>query len=146
MEATNGTAISVKDLHMRYGQNEAVRGISFEVNGGEVFGFLGPNGAGKTTTIEILEGYKRTDGDVSVLGTDPGHPTREWRERIGLVLQEWELDPTLTVRELVTLFSQLWGGAASLTLLQSSSPSIPGISQSLIATSAPRSRKRSQPR
>jgi ABC-2 type transport system ATP-binding protein len=109
MEAGGGTAISVKDLHMRYGQNEAVRGISFEVKSGEVFGFLGPNGAGKTTTIEILEGYrKRTDGDVSVLATDPGRPTREWRERIGLVLQECELDPTLTVRELVTLFSHFY--------------------------------------
>jgi ABC-2 type transport system ATP-binding protein len=109
MEASNGTAISVKDLHMRYGQNEAVRGISFEVSSGEVFGFLGPNGAGKTTTIEILEGYrKRTEGDVSVLGMDPGRPTRAWRERIGLVLQECELDPTLTVRELVTLFSDFY--------------------------------------
>jgi ABC-2 type transport system ATP-binding protein len=109
MEASDGTAISVKDLHMRYGQNEAVRGISFDVASGEVFGFLGPNGAGKTTTIEILEGYrKRTDGDVAVLGTDPGRPTREWRERIGLVLQECELDPTLTVRELVTLFSDFY--------------------------------------
>ena len=109
MEAGDGTAISVKDLHMRYGKNEAVRGISFEVSSGEVFGFLGPNGAGKTTTIEILEGYrKRTDGDVSVLGTDPGRPTRAWRERIGLVLQECELDPTLTVRELVTLFSDFY--------------------------------------
>jgi ABC-2 type transport system ATP-binding protein len=109
MEASNGTAISVEDLHMRYGKNEAVRGISFEVSRGEVFGFLGPNGAGKTTTIEILEGYrKRTGGEVSVLGTDPGRPTREWRERIGLVLQECELDPTLTVRELVTLFSDFY--------------------------------------
>jgi ABC-2 type transport system ATP-binding protein len=91
---------------MRYGDNEAVRGITFEVASGEVFGFLGPNGAGKTTTIEILEGYReRTDGDALVLGTDPGHPTRAWRERIGLVLQECELDPALTVRELVTLFA-----------------------------------------
>ncbi len=102
----NGTAISVSDLRMRYGQYEAVRGISFEVATGEVFGFLGPNGAGKTTTIEILEGYRtRTGGEASVLGVDPGEPTRPWRERIGLVLQECELDPALTVRELVTLFS-----------------------------------------
>jgi ABC-2 type transport system ATP-binding protein len=105
-DRTNGTAISVRNLRMRYGDNEAVRGITFEVASGEVFGFLGPNGAGKTTTIEILEGYrKRTDGDALVLGTDPGHPTRAWRERIGLVLQECELDPALTVRELVTLFA-----------------------------------------
>jgi ABC-2 type transport system ATP-binding protein len=105
-DATNGIAISVNDLRMRYGPNEAVRGISFEVASGEVFGFLGPNGAGKTTTIEILEGYrKRTGGECSVLGTDPGRPTRAWRERIGLVLQECELDPTLTVTEIVTLFA-----------------------------------------
>src|SRR6188472_3319165 len=105
-DRTNGTAISVRNLRMRYGDNEAVRGITFEVASGEVFGFLGPNGAGKTTTIEILEGYrKRTDGDALVLGTDPGHPTSAWRERIGLVLQECELDPALTVRELVTLFA-----------------------------------------
>ena len=79
-----------------------MRGIDFEVAAGEVFGFLGPNGAGKTTTIEILEGYReRSDGAVSVLGIDPGGPTRAWRERVGLVLQECELDPLLTVREAV---------------------------------------------
>jgi ABC-2 type transport system ATP-binding protein len=115
MAASDGTAISVRDLRMRYGQVEAVRGISFEVAAGEVFGFLGPNGAGKTTTIEILEGYRRrTGGEVSVLGADPGRPTRAWRERIGLVLQECELDPTLTVRELVTLFSDFYRSPSSV--------------------------------
>jgi ABC-2 type transport system ATP-binding protein len=114
-EASAGTAISVEDLHMSYGPNEAVRGISFEVAAGEVFGFLGPNGAGKTTTIEILEGYrKRTKGEVSVLGTDPGRATRQWRARIGLVLQECELDPTLTVRELVTLFAAFYPSPSSV--------------------------------
>src|SRR4051794_28637098 len=104
-----GVAIEVSDLRKSYGSNEAVRGISFEVAEGEVFGFLGPNGAGKTTTIEILEGYrKRTAGEVSVLGADPGRPTRDWRERIGLVLQECELDPALTVREIVTLFASFY--------------------------------------
>ena len=70
-------AISVHGLRKAYGENEAVRGIDFEVAPGEVFGFLGPNGAGKTTTIEILEGYReRTAGEVSVLGIDPDarHP------------------------------------------------------------------------
>ena len=67
-------AISVHGLRKAYGENEAVRGIDFEVAPGEVFGFLGPNGAGKTTTIEILEGYRdRTAGEVSVLGIDPDH-------------------------------------------------------------------------
>jgi ABC-2 type transport system ATP-binding protein len=104
-----GDAIEVEDLRKSYGSNEAVRGISFEVATGEVFGFLGPNGAGKTTTIEILEGYRpRSGGRVSVLGSDPGKPTRAWRERIGLVLQECELDPTLTVREIVTLFASFY--------------------------------------
>ena len=102
-------AISVSGLRKAYGDYEAVRGIDFEVAVGEVFGFLGPNGAGKTTTIEILEGYReRSDGQVSVLGVDPGSPTRAWRERVGLVLQECELDPLLTVREAVALFATFY--------------------------------------
>jgi ABC-2 type transport system ATP-binding protein len=102
-------AISVRGLRKSYGPNEAVRGIEFEVERGKVFGLLGPNGAGKTTTIEILEGYRdRTAGEVSVLGADPGNPTREWRERIGLVLQECELDPLLTVRETMTEFASFY--------------------------------------
>ncbi len=100
------SAIEVRDLHMRYGAVDAVRGIDLDVATGEVFGFLGPNGAGKTTTIEILEGYRsRTSGDVSVLGVDPAKPTRAWRERVGLVLQSCELDPLLTVRETLLLFA-----------------------------------------
>jgi ABC-2 type transport system ATP-binding protein len=103
------TAISVQGLRKSYGENEAVGGIGFEVSAGEVFGFLGPNGAGKTTTIEILEGYrKRSGGEVSVLGGDPGAPTRAWRERVGLVLQECELDPLWTVREAVSLFARFY--------------------------------------
>jgi ABC-2 type transport system ATP-binding protein len=108
-------AITVRGLRKSYGQNEAVRGIDFEVAPGEVFGFLGPNGAGKTTTIEILEGYRdRTSGDVSVLGLDPGHPNREWRSRIGLVLQECELNPLLTVRETMHLYSSFFPKARSV--------------------------------
>jgi ABC-2 type transport system ATP-binding protein len=102
-------AIEIRGLVKRYGTYEAVRGIDLEVRTGEVFGFLGPNGAGKTTTIEILEGYRdRTAGEVSVLGVDPAHPTPEWRERVGLVLQESELDPLLTVRESLGLFSAFY--------------------------------------
>jgi ABC-2 type transport system ATP-binding protein len=86
-----------------------VRGVTFEVRRGEIFALLGPNGAGKTTLIEILEGYrKRTSGDALALGSDPARPTRNWRERIGLVLQECELDPNLTVRETVSLFSSFY--------------------------------------
>jgi ABC-2 type transport system ATP-binding protein len=102
-------AIQVRDLHKSYGDDEAVRGIDLDIAVGEIFGFLGPNGAGKSTTIEILEGYrKRTQGDAWVLGVDPGKPTREWRQRIGLVLQDSELEPTLTVRETVTMFSDFY--------------------------------------
>ena len=99
-------AISVHDLRKAYGDHEAVRGITFEVAAGEIFGFLGPNGAGKSTTIEMLEGYRaRTGGDAWVLGVDPAKPTREWRDRIGLVLQDSELEPALTVRETVQMFA-----------------------------------------
>jgi ABC-2 type transport system ATP-binding protein len=104
-----GPAIQVSDLHKSYGEYEAVRGIDLDIAVGEIFGFLGPNGAGKSTTIEILEGYrKRTQGDAWVLGVDPGKPTREWRQRIGLVLQDSQLEPTLTVRETVTMFSDFY--------------------------------------
>jgi len=102
-------AVSVHGLRKVYAGHEVVRGIDFEVAAGEVFGFLGPNGAGKTTTIEILEGYReRTEGEVSVLGADPARPTRAWRERVGLVLQECELDPLLTVTETLKLFSAFY--------------------------------------
>ncbi len=102
-------AIRVSGLRKYYGEYEAVRGIDFEVAPGEVFGFLGPNGAGKTTTIEILEGYRaRSDGEVSVLGVDPASPTRAWRNRVGLVLQECELDPMLTVAEVIGLFASFY--------------------------------------
>ncbi|HXY83992.1 MAG TPA: ABC transporter ATP-binding protein [Gaiellaceae bacterium] len=98
--------ISVRELRKTYGGYEAVRGISFEINEGEVFGLLGPNGAGKTTTVEILEGYRARDGgDVEVLGFDPARADREFRERIGIVLQQSQLFSTLTVFETHRLFA-----------------------------------------
>jgi len=100
------TAISVRDLRKSYGALEAVRGIGFEVERGEVFGLLGPNGAGKTTTVEILEGYRKRDaGQVEVLGTDPAHAGGDWRERIGVVLQSSAMYETLTVSESLRLFA-----------------------------------------
>jgi ABC-2 type transport system ATP-binding protein len=99
-------AISVTGLRKSYGEVEAVRGIDLQVAHGEVFAFLGPNGAGKTTTTEILEGYRpRNAGRVEVLGVDPGSPTREWRERIGIVLQQCRMRPELTVRETLELYA-----------------------------------------
>jgi ABC-2 type transport system ATP-binding protein len=98
--------ISIKGLRMSYGATEAVRGIDLEVVRGEILAFLGPNGAGKTTTVEILEGYrKRTGGEVAVLGEDPERAGRDWRERIGIVLQSGRLDPYLTVRESLDLYA-----------------------------------------
>jgi len=100
------SAISVRDLRKSYGTEEALRGISFEIEKGEVFGLLGPNGAGKTTTIEILEGYRRRDGgDVEVLGFDPGRAGSAFRERIGVVLQQSQLWPNLTVAETHRMFA-----------------------------------------
>jgi ABC-2 type transport system ATP-binding protein len=99
-------AIAVSDLHKSYGSFEALRGVSFEVAAGEVFGLLGPNGAGKTTTVEILEGYRDPDGGtVSVLGVDPQRGGRAFRERIGVVLQTSELWPSLTVHETHAVFA-----------------------------------------
>jgi ABC-2 type transport system ATP-binding protein len=104
-------AIVVRDLRKSYAGVEALRGISFDVAEGEVFGLLGPNGAGKTTTVEILEGYRRRDGgEASVLGHDPGDSPRELRERIGVVLQHSEITPLLTVREAHLLFAGYYAG------------------------------------
>jgi ABC-2 type transport system ATP-binding protein len=100
------TAIAVRDLRKAYGEHEALRGISFEINTGEVFGLLGPNGAGKTTTVEILEGYRTRDGgEVDVLGFDPAHAETAYRERIGVVLQHSQLWANLTVAETHRMFA-----------------------------------------
>jgi ABC-2 type transport system ATP-binding protein len=99
-------AVEVNDLRKNYGEHEALRGVSFEIRQGEVFSLLGPNGAGKTTAIEILEGYRRRDGGtVTVLGTDPARASREWRGRVGVVLQSSAMYENLTVRESLALFA-----------------------------------------
>jgi len=100
------SAIAVRDLRKSYGAYEALRGVSFEIEEGEVFGLLGPNGAGKTTTIEILEGYRTRDGgEVDVLGFDPERAGSAFRERIGVVLQQSQLWPNLTVGETHRMFA-----------------------------------------
>jgi ABC-2 type transport system ATP-binding protein len=100
------TAVRVRGLRKRYGDVDAVNGVDLDITRGEVFALLGPNGAGKSTTVEILEGYRRrTGGDVSVLGVDPGRPTRAWRARLGIVLQTSNEQPQLSVREMVRHFA-----------------------------------------
>ena len=99
------TAISVRHLAKRYGDNVAVGDVTFEVERGEVFALLGPNGAGKTTTIEILEGFRnRTSGQVETLGVDPSDTkTQRWlRSRIGVVLQELAVEPFYSVRQVLS--------------------------------------------
>jgi ABC-2 type transport system ATP-binding protein len=98
--------ISVRGLVKRYGSHKAVAGIDFEVRRGEIFAFLGPNGAGKTTTVEILEGFRqRTEGQVSVLGHDPATAGGAWRDWVGVVLQESEPEPGLSVRECLAMYA-----------------------------------------
>jgi ABC-2 type transport system ATP-binding protein len=109
------SAISVRDLRKSYGALEALRGIGFDVERGEVFGLLGPNGAGKTTTVEILEGYRDRDGGtVEVLGVDPAEAGGDWRERIGVVLQSSAMYETLTVAEMLDLFAGYYSGPRSV--------------------------------
>jgi len=100
------SVVVVEDLHKRYGENHAVRGVSLTIEAGEVVAIVGPNGAGKTSTVEILEGHRtRTSGRVEVLGFDPQTGGRAYRERIGIVLQEAGMDERFTVRELVSLYA-----------------------------------------
>jgi len=111
-------AISVRSLHKSYGDFEAVRGIDFEVETGEVFGLLGPNGAGKTTTVEILEGIRqRTSGDVLVLGYDPDKQKKQLKDRIGVCLQSTNLPDKIKVHEALELFGALYSRMADPNML-----------------------------
>jgi ABC-2 type transport system ATP-binding protein len=115
--------IQVEQLQKSYGSFAAVKGIDFEVRAGEVFGLLGPNGAGKTSTVEILEGLRsRSGGRVSVLGCDPEVQTKQLKDRIGVCLQDTNLQEKIKVREAIELFSSLYtrtvDGMALLKRLQ----------------------------
>jgi ABC-2 type transport system ATP-binding protein len=97
--------IEVRGLRKSYAEVQALRGIDFHVERGEVFALLGPNGAGKTTATEILEGYRaRSAGEVDVLGQDPAKGGQDLKRRVGIVLQSTGLDPFLTVRETVEMY------------------------------------------
>jgi ABC-2 type transport system ATP-binding protein len=109
------SVISVRGLRKSYGEFEAVRGLDLEIERGEIFAFLGPNGAGKTTTVEILEGYReRSAGEVTVFGEDPARAGREWRERIGVVLQSSRMPPQLTVRETLEQYAGYYAAPRSV--------------------------------
>ncbi len=102
-------AIEVHGLRKTYGDFEAVAGVDLRVERGEIFALLGPNGAGKTTTTEILEGHRnRTSGDVRVLGFDPERGDTEYKQRIGIVLQETGVEPYLTVEETIDMFRSFY--------------------------------------
>ena len=99
-------AVELIDLVVRYGQTEAVRGVSFEAPAGAVTALLGPNGAGKTTTVETLEGYRTaSSGTVRVLGLDPASQLAQLRTRIGVMLQSGGVYPTMRPGEVLRLFA-----------------------------------------
>jgi len=100
------SAVHVRNLRKAYGSTVAVDGVDLDVHTGEVFALLGPNGAGKTTTVEVLEGHRDRDaGEVLVLGTDPRDGGRQWRARLGLVLQSTADFGELTVSDVVGHFA-----------------------------------------
>src|SRR5579862_5248310 len=105
----SGATIEVLNLTKRYGDVEALRGVSFAVNEGEVFGLLGPNGAGKTSTVEILEGLRTPDsGSVSVCGLDPQASGAEFKYVIGAALQATALPDKMRVHEALDLFGSFY--------------------------------------
>ena len=101
--------ISVKDLVKKYGSFEAVKGISFDVYEGEIFGLLGPNGAGKSTTLEIIETLReKTSGEITVAGFDLDKQPNEIKKIIGVQLQTSGFYPGLNLLQLIDLFAGLY--------------------------------------
>jgi ABC-2 type transport system ATP-binding protein len=114
--AATPAAVVCRGLRKHYGDVVAVAGLDLEVRSGECFGLLGPNGAGKTTTIEILEGLLEQDaGDVEVLGLHWGTDDRALRQRLGIQLQETQLQEKLTVEEVVRLFRSFYRRGPSVS-------------------------------
>jgi ABC-2 type transport system ATP-binding protein len=106
--------VVVRNLRKRYGPVEAVRGVSFEIQAGEIFGLLGPNGAGKTTTLECLVGLREADsGTIDVCGIDARARPRDVKQRIGASLQSTALQDKITPREALTLFGSFYARRAA---------------------------------
>ncbi len=113
LPASPRPVIQVSGIRRTYGETVAVDDISFEVYDGEIFGLIGPNGAGKTTTMECIEGLRRPDrGNISVLGLDPFREVYQLQERIGVQLQQAQLQKRIRVREAVHLWASLYGRKA----------------------------------
>ena len=111
---SSDAVIFVQGLKKSYAQLEAVKGIDFQVQSGEVFGILGPNGAGKTTTVEILEGLRpRTEGDTKVLGYDPERQKLQLKDRIGVCLQATNLPAKIRAQEALDLFASFYSRSLS---------------------------------
>jgi ABC-2 type transport system ATP-binding protein len=106
---TSPAVVQVTDIRKTYGRAVAVDGVSFQVHQGEIFGLIGPNGAGKTTTLECVEGLRRPDrGRISVLGLDPVRDAYSLQNRIGVQLQEAQLQKRIKVKEAVGLWASLY--------------------------------------
>ena len=106
---TSAPAVHVQAIRKTYGRTVAVDEVSFDVQPGEIFGLIGPNGAGKTTTMECVEGLRAPDrGAISVLGLDPSRDVYALQERIGVQLQEAQLQKRIKVQEAVALWASLY--------------------------------------
>jgi ABC-2 type transport system ATP-binding protein len=106
---TPAPVIHVGNIRKAYGRTVAVDDVSFDVQAGEIFGLIGPNGAGKTTTMECIEGLRSPDrGEISVLGLDPARDAYRLQDRIGVQLQEAQLQKRIKVREAVSLWASLY--------------------------------------
>src|SRR4029077_18319716 len=113
VSGTPRPVIQVSGIRKTYGTTLAVSEVSFEVSEGEVFGLIGPNGAGKTTTMECVEGVRRPDrGNISVLGLDPFRDVYKLQERIGVQLQQAQLQKRIKVWEAVDLWASLYRRSA----------------------------------
>src|SRR5436853_7361448 len=106
---TSASVVQVSAIAKTYGRTVAIDEVSFDVRQGEIFGLIGPNGAGKTTTMECVEGLRKPDrGSIAVLGLDPRRHVYTLQERIGVQLQEAQLQKRIKVREAVGLWASLY--------------------------------------